>query len=224
MARYYRFGFLGAAGLLPVPAALQSVRHRRRQCLMQQQAASQTNKGATANDNPPWNTPNAEQCRAGRQGPLHHQFPRHVQRAAVGRRDHRRQDGAGQPETLLALQRGQHPRLSRQDGAEPDRDQRPACRAQRPVPDRPGAGSAISGLDQLQQFHPAGGQAVRHGHVRAPTIAFSDFTYATKQLVTNANLNNPLPGLSASDSFTIASRRAAPPPMSRSICPRCRAR
>ena len=29
-------------------------------------------------------------------------------------------------------------------------------------------------------------------------------TYKTQQLVTNANLNNPVPGLSASDSFTIA--------------------
>jgi len=38
-------------------------------------------------------------------------------------------------------------------------------------------------------------------------ISFPDYTYATKQLVTNANLNNPLPGLSASDSFTIAVKK-----------------
>jgi len=38
-------------------------------------------------------------------------------------------------------------------------------------------------------------------------ISFSNFTYATKQLVTNSNLNNALPGLSASDSFTIAIKK-----------------
>lgn len=36
------------------------------------------------------------------------------------------------------------------------------------------------------------------------TIAFGGFTYKTRQLVTNANINNPLPGLSSSDSFTIS--------------------
>jgi hypothetical protein len=39
------------------------------------------------------------------------------------------------------------------------------------------------------------------------TIAFSDFTYGTKQLTTNAQLNNALPGLSASDSFTIGIKK-----------------
>ncbi len=34
-------------------------------------------------------------------------------------------------------------------------------------------------------------------------IDFGGFTYATKQLVTNSNLNNAMPGLSASESFTI---------------------
>lgn len=38
-------------------------------------------------------------------------------------------------------------------------------------------------------------------------VAFSDFTYATKKFVTNARLNDPLPGLSASDSFTIAVKK-----------------
>jgi hypothetical protein len=35
------------------------------------------------------------------------------------------------------------------------------------------------------------------------TIDFGSFTYATKQLVSNANINQPMPGVSASDSFTI---------------------
>ena len=34
-------------------------------------------------------------------------------------------------------------------------------------------------------------------------IQFSNFTYATQQLVANANIANPMPGVSASDSFTI---------------------
>ena len=39
------------------------------------------------------------------------------------------------------------------------------------------------------------------------TIPFSGFSYNTRQLVTNANLNNPLPGVSASSSFTIAVKK-----------------
>jgi hypothetical protein len=38
-------------------------------------------------------------------------------------------------------------------------------------------------------------------------IAFSDYSYATKQLVTNAQINSPMPGVSASDSFTIAIKK-----------------
>jgi hypothetical protein len=38
-------------------------------------------------------------------------------------------------------------------------------------------------------------------------IAFSDFTYQTKKFVTNAHVNEALPGLSASDSFTIAVKK-----------------
>ena len=36
------------------------------------------------------------------------------------------------------------------------------------------------------------------------TIPFGGFTYSTRQLVSNTNVNNPLPGVSASSSFTIA--------------------
>jgi hypothetical protein len=38
-------------------------------------------------------------------------------------------------------------------------------------------------------------------------IAFSDYSYATKQLVTNAQINSPMPGVSASDSFTIGIKK-----------------
>ena len=36
------------------------------------------------------------------------------------------------------------------------------------------------------------------------TIAFGGFTYNTRQLLTNANINDPVPGLSSSSNFTIA--------------------
>lgn len=38
-------------------------------------------------------------------------------------------------------------------------------------------------------------------------IAFSNYTYATKQLVTNAHINDAMPGVSASDSLTIAVKK-----------------
>ena len=38
-------------------------------------------------------------------------------------------------------------------------------------------------------------------------IGFSNFTYSTQTLTTNANLNNPVPGVSSSDSFTIAVKK-----------------
>ncbi|HEU0095747.1 MAG TPA: hypothetical protein VFQ52_04790, partial [Rhizomicrobium sp.] len=43
--------------------------------------------------------------------------------------------------------------------------------------------------------------------ISTANIAFSDYTYATKPLVTNAHLGDALPGVSASDSFTIAVKK-----------------
>jgi hypothetical protein len=43
--------------------------------------------------------------------------------------------------------------------------------------------------------------------VSAAGVKFADFTYKTRQLVGNSALNNPLSGLSASDSFTIAVKK-----------------
>jgi hypothetical protein len=44
--------------------------------------------------------------------------------------------------------------------------------------------------------------------VSEAAVKFSDYTYKTKQLIGNSQLTNPLPGLSASDSFTIAVKKA----------------
>src|SRR6201996_1879264 len=41
------------------------------------------------------------------------------------------------------------------------------------------------------------------------TIGLGDYTYQTKQLVTDSNLNNPVPGLSSSSSFTITVKKGS---------------
>ncbi|HEY0266157.1 MAG TPA: hypothetical protein VGC16_05350, partial [Rhizomicrobium sp.] len=72
-----------------------------------------------------------------------------------------------------------------------------------------------TGLAQVQQyltstsFNNFNLQAAKPSDNTTSTagIAFSSFTYATKQLVTNPNLNNALSGVSASDSFTIAIKK-----------------
>ena len=72
-----------------------------------------------------------------------------------------------------------------------------------------------TGLAQVQQY--LGSVTFNNFNLQAakPTntvtssagIAFGGFTYATKQLVTNANLTSAMPGLSASDSFTIGIKK-----------------
>jgi hypothetical protein len=72
-----------------------------------------------------------------------------------------------------------------------------------------------TGLAQVQQylgsttFNNFNLQAAKPSNTVTSTagIAFGAFTYSTKQLVTNANLNNAVPGLSSSDSFTIGIKK-----------------
>ena len=78
--------------------------------------------------------------------------------------------GAGQSEAFLALQCGQFAVRSGQDGAKLHRHIGPARGPQYPLPDRPFTGRAISLLDQLQQFHPAGGDAVGQRRRSTATI------------------------------------------------------
>jgi hypothetical protein len=71
------------------------------------------------------------------------------------------------------------------------------------------------GLTQVQQYLTATDfnnfklQAAKPSDTVTSTagIAFGGFNYATKQLVSNANVNNAMPGLSASDSFTIGIKK-----------------
>ncbi len=72
-----------------------------------------------------------------------------------------------------------------------------------------------TGLAQVQQYLTSTSfnnfklQAAKPSDTVTSTagIAFDDFTYATKKFVTNSNLNNALPGVSASDSFNIAIKK-----------------
>ncbi len=72
-----------------------------------------------------------------------------------------------------------------------------------------------AGLAQVQKYLGSTGfnnfnlQSAKPSDTAVSTagIAFGSFTYATRQLTTNANVNNALPGLSASDSFTIAIKK-----------------
>ena len=72
-----------------------------------------------------------------------------------------------------------------------------------------------AGLSQVQNYLSSASfnNFTLQSAVPTPSVAstagvnFSSFTYATRQLVTNANLANPLSGLSSSDSFTIAVKK-----------------
>jgi hypothetical protein len=72
-----------------------------------------------------------------------------------------------------------------------------------------------TGLAQVEQyldsttFNNFNMQSAKPSNTASSTasIAFGSYTYSTKQLVTNANLNNPMPGISASDSFNIAIKK-----------------
>ncbi len=72
-----------------------------------------------------------------------------------------------------------------------------------------------AGLEQVQkylgstEFNNFNLQATKPSDsvTSAAGVAFSNFTYETKKFVTNSRLNDPLPGLSASDSFTIAVKK-----------------
>src|SRR5215469_3675162 len=72
-----------------------------------------------------------------------------------------------------------------------------------------------TGLQQIQQY--LSGTSFNNFNLEAATpsnkvtatadIPISNLTYSSKQLVTNANINNAVPGLSSSDSFTIAIKK-----------------
>ena len=166
-----------------------------------------TTQSATANDSPPWDATPPAQAVARCQGSLDDEFSRHEQGAARCDRDRRRQDRTGQPETLLALHGGEHAGLSGQDGAARPARRRPAGRPQHAFPDRacnrsritsPTRPSTISPCRPRRRPHPSPARRDRHS-VRSPTTR--------KRSSATPTSTAPLPGLSASDSFTIAVKK-----------------
>jgi len=174
--------------------------------VMAQQAAAQTNKGATANDDPPWNTPNANNAAQDAQVLSTTNFldTSNVPLSAGATSDSKMEQDN---QKLFSLYSAVNTLAYL------------AKMAQNPN-ETSGQLAGLNtrfqtGLNQIQQylattkFNNFNMQSAKPSDTATAgaTIAFSNFTYATKQLVTNANLNNPLPGLSASDSFTIGIKK-----------------
>jgi hypothetical protein len=170
-----------------------------------QQQASQ-HKGATANDNPPWNTPNTNNSKQDAQVLSTTNFldTSKVPLSAGATTDSKMEQdnqklfalyGAANTLAYLAKMAQKPDATSGQLAGLNDRFQK--------------------GLGQIEQYLSSTSfnnfklQAAKPSDnvVAGATIAFSNFTYATKQLVSNAQLNNALPGLSASDSFTIGIKK-----------------
>ncbi len=174
--------------------------------MQQQQLAATQAQGATAADNPPWNTPNTNDAAQDAKvlGTTNFLDTSNVPLAAGATSDSKmEQDNQklfsiySAVNTLAYL----------------------AKMAQSPT-ETSGQLAGLnarfqSGLAQVQQyltstsFNNFNLQALKPSNTTSSTanIAFSNFTYATKQLVTNSNLANALPGVSASSSFTIGIKK-----------------
>ncbi|HET7084211.1 MAG TPA: hypothetical protein VFI23_05530 [Rhizomicrobium sp.] len=172
----------------------------------QQQFAASQKKGATASDNPPWNTPNPNNA---------------AQDAKV----------LGTTNFLDTSKVPLSPGATTDSKMEQDNQKLfslySAVNTLAYLAKMAQSGTATSGqlaglndrfqtgLAQVQQyldttsFNKFNLQSAKPSDTVTSTakIAFGSFSYATKQLVTNANLNNALPGLSASDSFTIGIKK-----------------
>lgn len=170
------------------------------------QATAAQNKGATASDNPPWNTPNANNAQQDAQILSTTNFldTSKVPLSAGATSDSKMEQdnqklfslySAVNSLAYLAKMAQKGDATSGQLAGLNDRFQ--------------------TGLKQVQDyltstsFNNFNLQAAKPSDTAtaSATIAFSDYTYATKQLVTNAQVNNALPGVSASDSFTIGIKK-----------------
>jgi hypothetical protein len=172
----------------------------------QQQFAASQNKGATASDNPPWNTPNTNDAKQDAKvlGTTNFLDTSKVPLSAGSGSDSKMEQdnqklfslySAVNTLAYLAKMAQKGTATSGQLAGLNDRFQ--------------------AGLTQVEQF--LGTTSFNNFNLQAAkpsdtitstaTVAFGSFTYASKQLATNANLNNALPGLSASDSFTIGIKK-----------------
>ncbi|HWY65257.1 MAG TPA: hypothetical protein VNX61_08580, partial [Rhizomicrobium sp.] len=172
----------------------------------QQQFAASQNKGATANDNPPWNTPNTNNAAQDAKvlGTTNFLDTSNVPLSAGASSDSKmEQDNQKLFSLYSAVNTLAYLSKMAQSGT--------ATSGQLAgLNDR-----FQTGLAQVQQY--LGTTSFNNFNLQAAkpsdtttstaTVGFSDFTYATKKLVTNANLNNALPGISSSDSFVVGIKK-----------------
>jgi hypothetical protein len=171
-----------------------------------QLAASQNQSSATAQDNPPWNTPNtndaAEDARV--LSTTNFLDTSNVPLSAGATTDAKMEQdnqklfslySAVNTLAYLSKMAQSGTATSGQLAGLNDRFQTGLAQVQQYL------GSTSFNNFNLQAAKPSASVTSTAG------IAFGSFTYATKQLVTNSNLNNALPGLSASDSFTIGIKK-----------------
>jgi hypothetical protein len=169
-------------------------------------AATQNSNSATANDNPPWNTPNTNDAKQDAQvlSTTNFMNTSNVPLTAGATSDSKMEQdnqklfslySAVNTLAYIAKMAQSSTATSGQLAGLNDRFQ--------------------TGLAQVQQylssttFNNFTLQAASSTDTATSTatIPFSDYTYQTRQLTTNANLNSPLSGVSASDSFTIAVKK-----------------
>ncbi len=171
-----------------------------------QLAASTQKNGATANDNPPWNTPNANNAKQDAKvlGTTNFLDTSKVPLSAGASSDAKlEQDNQKLFALYTAVNTLAYIAKMAQNGSATsgqlaglnDRFQKGLAQVQQYL-----ASTSFNNF-KLQSAKPSDTVTSTAG------IAFGGFTYATRQLVANSNLNNALPGLSASDSFTIAIKK-----------------
>jgi len=186
--------------LLASPSALAAAR------VQQQQFAASRKTGATSADNPPWNTPNTNDAKQDAKvlGTTNFLDTSKVPLSPGASSDSKMEQdnqklfalySAVNTLSYLAKMAQKGSATSGQLAGLNDRFQ--------------------TGLAQVEQylsstsFNNFNLQAAKPSDTTTSTatVTFGSFTYATKQLVTNANLGNALPGLSASDSFNIGIKK-----------------
>jgi hypothetical protein len=171
-----------------------------------QLAASLHKTGATAKDNPPWNTPNTNDAKQDAKvlGTTNFldtsKVPLSAGATADGKMEQDNQKlfslySAVNTLAYLSKMAQKGTATSGQLAGLNDRFQKGLAQVQQYLT------STSFNNFKLQAAKPSDNVTSMAG------IAFDDFTYATKKFVTNSNLNNALPGISASDSFNIAIKK-----------------
>jgi hypothetical protein len=168
--------------------------------------AAAQNKGATANDNPPWNTPNRNDAHQDAQVLSTKDFldTSKVPLTAGATSDTKMEQDN---QKLFALYSAVNTlaylaKMGQRSTATSGQLAGLNTRFQ-------------EGLSQIQKY--LAGTSFNNFNLQAAkpsdqvtstaSIPFSDYTYQTKKFVTNAHIDDPLPGVSASDSFTIAIKK-----------------